>query len=171
MSRKRCKDIPVRPWMSRGPVRQYACVVLPDRSTRGLIHFVEGRRGAKGERDEADHGRASVRGRVLTAGNTRLPETRIEARARLAARRSAPAASGASPRSRPWARLRPCSPRSAPPSLHVDHSAWQAALRTPIEPETDDEREAVAEAMASGVLIPGAQISAEIATRRSRLEH
>jgi hypothetical protein len=47
-----------------------------------------------------------------------------------------------------------------PTSLHVDHPAWQAALRAPIEPETDDEREAVAAAMASGVLIPGAQIAA-----------
>ena len=70
------------------------------------------------------------------------------------------------------ARLRPCSLRSAPPPLlHVDHPAWQAALRAPIEPETDDEREAVAEAMASGVLMPGAQIGAEIAARRSRPEH
>ena len=58
-----------------------------------------------------------------------------------------------------------------PTSLHVDHPAWQAALRAPIEPETDDEREAVAAAMASGVLIPGAQIGAQIAARRAHIEH
>jgi hypothetical protein len=57
------------------------------------------------------------------------------------------------------------------PLLHVDHPAWQAALRAPIEPETDDEREAVAEVMASGVLIPGAQIGAQIAARRAHIKH
>ena len=57
------------------------------------------------------------------------------------------------------------------PLLHVDHPAWQVALRAPIELEMDDEREAVAEAMASGALSPGAQIGAEIAARRARPEH
>jgi hypothetical protein len=57
------------------------------------------------------------------------------------------------------------------PLLHVDHPAWQAALRAPIEPETDDEREAVAEVMVSGALIPGADLGAEIAARRARPEH
>jgi hypothetical protein len=55
-----------------------------------------------------------------------------------------------------------------PGSLRVDHPAWQAALRAPVEPETDEEREAVAEAMDSGALIPGVRVSAEIAARRAR---
>ncbi len=53
------------------------------------------------------------------------------------------------------------------PALPVDHPAWQAALRAPVVPETDEEREAVAEAMRSGELTSGAEVSAEIA-RRSR---
>ncbi|MEO7592737.1 MAG: hypothetical protein ABI134_16100 [Byssovorax sp.] len=53
------------------------------------------------------------------------------------------------------------------PAAFVDHPAWKAALRAPVEPETDEEREAVAEAMRSGTLIPGAEVSAEIARRRS----
>ena len=53
------------------------------------------------------------------------------------------------------------------PAAFVDHPAWKAALRAPVEPETDEEREAVAEAMRSGALIPAAEVSAEIARRRS----
>ncbi len=58
-----------------------------------------------------------------------------------------------------------------PDPLHVDHPAWQAALHAPVEPESDEEREAVAEAMDSGALIPGVQISGEIAARRARPGH
>ena len=53
------------------------------------------------------------------------------------------------------------------PDAFVDHPVWKAALRAPIEPETDEEREAVAEAMRSGALISAAEVSAEIARRRS----
>ena len=53
------------------------------------------------------------------------------------------------------------------PVAFVDHPAWKAALRAPVEPETDEEREAVAEATRSGALIPAAEVSAEIARRRS----
>ncbi len=53
------------------------------------------------------------------------------------------------------------------PALPVDHPVWQAALRAPVQPETDEEREAVAEAMRSDRRIPGAEVSAAIA-RRSR---
>lgn len=49
----------------------------------------------------------------------------------------------------------------------VDHPAWKAALRAPVEAETDEEREAVAEAMRSGALIAGADVTAEIARHRS----
>lgn len=49
----------------------------------------------------------------------------------------------------------------------VDHPAWKAALRAPVEPETDEEREAVAEAMRSGALISAADVTAEIARLRS----
>ena len=53
-------------------------------------------------------------------------------------------------------------------ALPVDHPAWQAALKAPVQLETDEEREAVAEAMRSEKLIPSAAVSAEIA-RRIRL--
>lgn len=53
-----------------------------------------------------------------------------------------------------------------PRPVPVDHPAWQAALRAPVQPETQEERDAVAEAMGSGKLIPGAEVSAEIARRR-----
>lgn len=49
----------------------------------------------------------------------------------------------------------------------VDHPAWKAALRAPVEPETDEERVAVAEAMRSGALIAAADVTAEIARLRS----
>ncbi|MEP7127142.1 MAG: hypothetical protein ABJE95_39780 [Byssovorax sp.] len=49
----------------------------------------------------------------------------------------------------------------------ADHPAWKAALRAPVEPETDEERNVVAEAMRSGALIPAAEVTAEIARRRS----
>lgn len=49
--------------------------------------------------------------------------------------------------------------------IAVDHPAWQAALRAPVVPETEEEREAVAEAMRSGKLVSGAEVSAEIAKR------
>lgn len=48
----------------------------------------------------------------------------------------------------------------------LDHPAWQAAMNAPVVPETDEEREAVAEALKSGPLIPAVQVTAEI-TRRS----
>ncbi|MFT3776304.1 MAG: hypothetical protein QM820_63985 [Minicystis sp.] len=51
--------------------------------------------------------------------------------------------------------------------ISADHPAWQAALRAPVQAETEEEREAVEEAMRSGKLIAGAEVSAEIA-RRSR---
>ena len=51
------------------------------------------------------------------------------------------------------------------PAAFLDHPAWKAALRAPVEPETDEEREAVAEAMRSGRLIPGAEVSADIKRR------
>ena len=50
--------------------------------------------------------------------------------------------------------------------LPEDHPAWQAALRAPVEPETQAEREAVAAAMNSGPLIPGEQVTAELERRR-----
>jgi hypothetical protein len=53
------------------------------------------------------------------------------------------------------------------PALPVDHPAWQAALRAPLQPETDEEREAVAAAMRSGEPVSSVEVSAEIA-RRSR---
>lgn len=53
-------------------------------------------------------------------------------------------------------------------ALSVDHPAWQAALRAPLQAETDEERHAVAEAMRSGKLIPGDTVSVEIARRAPR---
>jgi hypothetical protein len=47
----------------------------------------------------------------------------------------------------------------------IDHPAWQAAVNAPVVAETDEEREAVAEALKSGALIPAAQVTAEIARR------
>ena len=52
-------------------------------------------------------------------------------------------------------------------TIPLDHPVWQAALRAPVQPETEEEREAVTEAMRSGNLVPGAEVSAEI-ERRSR---
>lgn len=57
----------------------------------------------------------------------------------------------------------PTTERRQPP---VDHPTWQAALRAPVEPETQEEREAVAAAMNSGPLIPGEQVTAELERRR-----
>ncbi len=53
-------------------------------------------------------------------------------------------------------------------ALLVDHPAWQAAQKAPLQLETDEEREAVAEAMRSEKLIQGAAVSAEIARRIRR---
>jgi hypothetical protein len=50
----------------------------------------------------------------------------------------------------------------------MDHPAWHAAVNAPVVSETDEEREAVAEAMNSGKLVPGSQVSAEIARRSER---
>ena len=52
-------------------------------------------------------------------------------------------------------------------AIPVDHPAWQAALRAPRKPETEEEREVVAEAMRAEKRVPGAEVSAEI-ERRSR---
>jgi adenylate kinase family enzyme len=54
--------------------------------------------------------------------------------------------------------------------LPDDHPALLAALRAPIESETDEEREAVEAAMSSGQLVPGSMVTAEIA-RRARRTH
>lgn len=54
--------------------------------------------------------------------------------------------------------------------LPDDHPALLAALRAPIESETDEEREAVEAAMNSGQLVPGSMVTAEIA-RRARRTH
>jgi hypothetical protein len=51
------------------------------------------------------------------------------------------------------------------PALPVDHPAWQAALRAPVQPETDAERDAVAVAMRSGESVSSVEVSAEIARR------
>lgn len=50
--------------------------------------------------------------------------------------------------------------------LSVDHPAWQAALAAPVQPETEEEREAVNEAKRSGSLVPGAVVTAEITQRK-----
>ncbi len=55
--------------------------------------------------------------------------------------------------------------QKAGPALPLDHPAWQAALRAPVQPETDEEREAVCDAMRSGAPVPGAEVSAELARR------
>lgn len=54
--------------------------------------------------------------------------------------------------------------------ISEDDPAWQAFLRAPIddEPETEEERLAIAEAKRSGVFIDGAIITAEIAARAAR---
>lgn len=49
-----------------------------------------------------------------------------------------------------------------------DHPAWQAAVNAPVIPETDDEREAVAEALKSGPPVSGSKVTAEIAQRAER---
>lgn len=51
-----------------------------------------------------------------------------------------------------------------------NHPAWQAALNAPLddEPETAIEKLAIEDAMRTGVRIPGAVISAEIAARAAR---
>ncbi len=54
--------------------------------------------------------------------------------------------------------------------LHDDHPALLAARRAPVEPESDEEREAVEEALNSGQLVPGSIVTAEIA-RRARRSH
>jgi hypothetical protein len=54
------------------------------------------------------------------------------------------------------------------PAIPESHPAWQAALRAPVEPESEEERLAVAEAMQSGDLVPGEIVSAEIARRARR---
>lgn len=46
-----------------------------------------------------------------------------------------------------------------------DHPAWQAAINAPLIPETDDEREAVAEALKSGPPVSGVKVTLEIAKR------
>ena len=51
--------------------------------------------------------------------------------------------------------------------LPDDHPALLAALRAPIESETDEEHEAVEAVIRSGQLVPGSVVTAEIA-RRSR---
>lgn len=55
--------------------------------------------------------------------------------------------------------------RKIVPALPLDHPAWQAALRAPVQPETDEEREAVARAMRSGEPLSSIEVSAEIALR------
>jgi len=50
----------------------------------------------------------------------------------------------------------------------LDHPAWQAAVNAPLVPETEDEREAVAEALRSGPPVPASKVSAEIARRAER---
>lgn len=47
-----------------------------------------------------------------------------------------------------------------------DHPAWQAALRAPVVPDTEEEREAVAAAMNSGPPIPHAVVMAKLEARR-----
>jgi hypothetical protein len=54
--------------------------------------------------------------------------------------------------------------------LPDDHPAVLAALRAPIESETDEEHEAVEAALNSGQLVPGTIVTAEIA-RRARRTH
>lgn len=49
-----------------------------------------------------------------------------------------------------------------------EHPAWQAALRAPVVPESAEERDAVAEALNSGPVVPAAQVSAEVARRAER---
>ncbi len=49
--------------------------------------------------------------------------------------------------------------------LPDDHPALLAALRAPIESETNEEREAVEAAMNSGQLVPGSMVTAELARR------
>ena len=56
--------------------------------------------------------------------------------------------------------------KTSPPAISEDHPAWQAALKAPLEPESEEERLAVAEAMRGGKLVSGAEVSAEIARRR-----
>ncbi|HRI64479.1 MAG TPA: hypothetical protein PK156_09570 [Polyangium sp.] len=50
----------------------------------------------------------------------------------------------------------------------LDHPAWQAAVNAPVVAETDEEREAVVEALRSGPVITGAQVTAEISRRSER---
>lgn len=50
-----------------------------------------------------------------------------------------------------------------------DHSALRAALRAPVESETDEEREAVEAAMDSGPLVPGSIVTAELTRRAHRI--
>ena len=50
----------------------------------------------------------------------------------------------------------------------LDHPAWQAAVNAPVVPETDEEREAVAEALKSGPVVPGSRVTAEISRRSER---
>jgi len=49
--------------------------------------------------------------------------------------------------------------------LPADHPALLAALRAPIEAETDEEREAVEAAMNSGQLVPGSMVTEKGAER------
>jgi hypothetical protein len=44
--------------------------------------------------------------------------------------------------------------------LPDDHPAVLAASRAPVEPETDEEREAVEAALGSGQLVPGPMVKA-----------
>jgi hypothetical protein len=59
-------------------------------------------------------------------------------------------------------------PAAAPlPAIPDDDPAWLAALNAPIDdtPETEQEREDIAEAKRTGRFIPGERVSAEIARR------
>ena len=54
--------------------------------------------------------------------------------------------------------------------LPDDHPALLAARSAPVEPESDEEHEAVEAALNSGQLVPGSIVTAEIA-RRARRSH
>lgn len=52
--------------------------------------------------------------------------------------------------------------------LPGDHPALLAARTAPVESETDEERDAVEDALNSGQLVPGSIVTAEIARRARR---
>ncbi|MGK3995666.1 hypothetical protein [Sorangium sp. So ce1024] len=58
-------------------------------------------------------------------------------------------------------------PKTARRALDENHAVWQAILKAGAKAETEEERFAVDEALRSGQLLSGGNVSAEIA-RRSR---